>query len=459
MVDDVDSRDVVPVERAVVPDEREPPEPDEHATSAVTASTDATATRRGVIRRPYPVSPLPDPAAREGSRTIRAMKYVVLVPDGCADEPVTALDGRTPLEVARMPHLQALAQRSEVGRAEVIPGDLPPGSDVGNLAILGYDPEIFHTGRAPIEAAAMGIELGPDEVAYRCNLVTVGDDATMVDFAAGHISSEQSHPIVAALEAELGGGRDGVRFYPGVEYRHLVVTPGDWVDADCVPPHDLTGRPAVWPTGPASPKLRALMDASRPVVAKAAAEVGSVATQIWLWGQGRRPQLPDFANRYGVTGRLTSAVDLVRGLGVLAGIEIVDVPGATAGFDNDYVAQRVACVDSLADRDFFLLHVEATDEAGHQKDAAEKVASLEAWDRDIIGPLLDALPTFGPYRILLLPDHATPVDLGTHTSEPVPYLLHDSATSVTGRAYTEPATADAPVVPAHTLLARMVTSA
>jgi 2,3-bisphosphoglycerate-independent phosphoglycerate mutase len=398
------------------------------------------------------------PAATERSGR-PVVKYVVLVPDGCADEPVAALDGRTPLEVAAMPNLQALAERSEVGRAEVIPGDLPPGSDVGNLAILGYDPEIFHTGRAPIEAAAMGIELGPDEVAYRCNLVTVDDDGTMVDFAAGHISSEQSHPIIAALEAELGGGRDGVRFYPGVEYRHLVVTPGDWVDADCVPPHDLTGAPAVWPTGPAAPKLQALMDASRPVVARVAAEVGSTATQIWLWGQGRRPQLPDFANRYGVTGRLTSAVDLVRGLGVLAGIDVVDVPGATAGFDNDYVAQRVACIDSLADRDFFLLHVEATDEAGHQKDAGEKVASLEAWDRDIIGPLLEALPAFGPYRILLLPDHATPVDLGTHTSEPVPYLLHDSATEVTGRAYTEPATADCPVVAAHTLLARMVTPA
>jgi 2,3-bisphosphoglycerate-independent phosphoglycerate mutase len=386
------------------------------------------------------------------------VKYVVLVPDGCADEPVTALDGRTPLEVARMPHLQALAARSEVGRADVIPGDLPPGSDVGNLSILGYDPEIFHTGRAPIEAAAMGVDLGPDEVAYRANLVTIGDDGTMVDFAAGHISSEQSHPIIAALDAALGDGRDGVRFYPGVEYRHLVVVPGDWLEADCTPPHDLTGAAAVWPTGPAAPKLRALMDASRPVVAAAAAEVGSIATQIWLWGQGRRPQLPDFVNRYGVMGRLTSAVDLVRGLGVLAGIEIVDVPGATAGFDNDYVAQRLACVDSLADRDFFLLHVEATDEAGHQKDAAEKVASLEAWDRDIIGPLLEALPAFGPYRILLLPDHATPVDLGTHTSESVPYLLHDSGSEVVGRPYNEPATADSPVVAAHTLLGRMITS-
>ena len=393
------------------------------------------------------------------SRTIRSVKFVVLVPDGCADEPVAVLDGKTPLEAAHMPHLQALAARSEVGRAAVIPAGLPPGSDVGNLAILGYDPEVFHTGRAPIEAAAMGVDLAPGEVAYRCNLVTIGADDTMVDFAAGHLSSEQSHPIVSALDAALGNGRDGVRFYPGVEYRHLLVVPSEWAEADCVPPHDLTGRPAVWPTGPAASRLQALMDASREVVATTAAAVGSTATQIWLWGQGTRPQLPDFANRYGVSGRLTSAVDLVRGLGVLAGIEVLDVPGATAGFDNDYVAQRIACIDSLGDRDFFLLHVEATDEAGHQQNAAEKVASLEAWDREIIGPLLDALPAFGPFRVLLLPDHATPVELGTHTSDPVPYLLHDSESTVAGRAYTESATADCPAVAAHTLLARMVTSA
>jgi 2,3-bisphosphoglycerate-independent phosphoglycerate mutase len=383
------------------------------------------------------------------------VKYVVLVPDGCADEPVAELDGRTPLAAATVPNLTALAARSEVGRADVIPGDLPPGCDVGNLSNLGYDPLDFNTARAPIAAAAMGVDLGPDEVAYRCNLVTLGADGTMVDFAAGHLSSEQSHPIVEALDAALGNGRDGVRFHPGVEYRHLVVTPRDWADAECVPPHDLTGRPAVWPTGPAAAKLAGLMEASRPVVADVAATVGSVATQIWLWGQGVRPALPPFAERFGVDGRLTSAVDLVRGLGVLAGIEVLDVPGASAGFDNDYGAQRDACLDSLSDRDFFLLHVEATDEAGHQQDAGEKVAALESWDREIIGPLVAALPDFGDHRILLMPDHATPVRLGTHTSDPVPYLLFDSTTDVTGRAYTEEATAGMPPVEAHRLMARL----
>ncbi len=383
------------------------------------------------------------------------VKYLVLVPDGCADEPLAELDGRTPLGAAAMPHLAALAARGEVGRAAVIPDGLPPGSDVGNMAILGYDPTEFHTGRAPIEAAAMGIELAPDEVAYRCNLVTIGADGTMVDFAAGHPTDAQSHPIVAALDAELGDGRDGVRFHAGVEYRHLCVVPQDWADAECVPPHDLTGQPAIWPTGPAAAKVQALMDASRPVVQAAAATVGSQATQIWLWGQGRRPALPDFSAQFGVPGRMSSAVDLVRGLGVLIGLEVVDVPGATAGFDNDYAAQRDACLASLGDRDLFLLHVEATDEAGHQGAVEEKVTALERWDSDIIGPLVEALDG-EPYRILLLPDHATPCALKTHTSDPVPYLLFDSTVDGPGGTYTEAGVADAPPVVAHDLMGRLL---
>ena len=200
------------------------------------------------------------------------------------------------------------------------------------------------------------------------------------------------------------------------------------------------------------------MEASQPIVAATAAKVDSVATQIWLWGQGVRPTLPPFAQRFGVDGRLTSAVDLVRGLGVLAGIEVLDVPGASAGFDNDYGAQRDACLASLRDRDFFLLHVEATDEAGHQQNAGEKIAALESWDREIIGPLVAALPDFGDHRILLMPDHATPVRLGTHTSDPVPYLLFDSTCEVTGRRYTEEATAGLPAVEAHRLMGRLTAS-
>jgi 2,3-bisphosphoglycerate-independent phosphoglycerate mutase len=261
------------------------------------------------------------------------VKYLVFVPDGCADVPLPELGGRTPLEAAAMPRLGALAERGEVGRAAVIPPGLPPGSDVGNMAILGYDPARYHTGRAPIEAAAMGVELGPDEVAYRCNLVTLSDDdpPTMVDFAAGHPTNEQSHAIVAALDDALGNGRDGVRFHPGVEYRHLCVVPAAWADAQCTPPHDLTGQRAQFPTGPAAGKVRALMDASRAVVRERARDVECDATQIWLWGQGVKPTLPRFDETFGVSGRMSSAVDLVQGLGVLSGIEVVDVPGASAG--------------------------------------------------------------------------------------------------------------------------------
>ncbi len=384
------------------------------------------------------------------------MKYVVFVPDGCADEPLDELGGRTPLEAAAMPRTAALAARGEVGRAAVIPEGMPPGSDVGNMAILGYDPAMHHTGRAPIEAAAMGVELAPGEVAFRCNLVTVGGSPeTMLDFAAGHITSAQAGPIIAALNAELGS--DTVRFHPGVEYRHLCVVSDALADADCVPPHDLTGQPVVWPTGPAAEALADLMMRSRPVVAAAAESVASSATQIWLWGQGVKPTLPDFATTFGVEGRMSSAVDLVCGLGVLSGVDVVDVPTATAGFDNDYAAQAGACLESLTERDLFLLHVEATDEAGHQGLADVKTDALERWDREVIGPVVDALEARGErFRILMLPDHATPCATKTHSSAPVPYLLFDSERDGPGGAYTEAAVAACPPVVAHELMRRLV---
>ena len=263
--------------------------------------------------------------------------------------------------------------------------------------------------------------------------MTLGADGTMVDFAAGHLSSEQSHPIVAALDAALGDGRDGVRFHAGVEYRHLVVTPSDWADAECVPPHDLTGKPAIFPTGPAAAKLMALMDASRPVVAEAAAAGRLDRDADLAVGPGHAPDAAAVrgrasASRVGSPPRSTSCAGSACSRTSRCSTSRARAPG----FDNDYGAQRDACLESLADRDFFLLHVEATDEAGHQQNAAEKVAALESWDREIIGPLLDALPAFGPFRILLMPDHATPIRLGTHTSDPVPYLLFDSESEVNG---------------------------
>ena len=382
------------------------------------------------------------------------MKYVICVPDGCADDPIDALGGRTPLEVAAMPNLARLAARGEVGRAAVIPPRMAPGSDVGNMSILGYDPARYHTGRAPIEAAALGLKLRPDQVAYRCNLVQVGADGTMVDFAGGHPSSEDAAQVIGALDDALGRGAGGeIEFHPGVQYRHIVVAPESWADADCTPPHDLTGRPAMLPRGPAAAELIELMDASRAIVGPSPLS----ANQVWLWGQGHQPQLPSFEAATGRSGALVTAVDLIRGLGVLTGMDIVEVPGATGWFDTDYEGKRDAALHTLADgADVFLLHVEATDEAGHAGDLDEKVKALEAWDRRILAGLVDGLDAMGPWRMLLLPDHPTPVELRTHTSDSVPYLLVDSEVDGPGGAYTEAATADATPVPGHEMLGRLL---
>jgi len=383
------------------------------------------------------------------------VKYVVCVPDGAADEPLAELGGRTPLEAADLPTFAALARRAEVGRAATIPEGFPPGSDVGNMSILGYDPARYHTGRAPIEAAAMGLQLDDDQVAYRCNLVDVGAGGTMDDFAGGHPTTEAAAEVIHALQKELGGA--GVEFHAGVQYRHILVTPAEWAAAECTPPHDLTGKAVVWPTGPAAPKLQALMDASREIVA---GFDGVAANQIWLWGQGRRPRLPSFTETYGVQAGMVSAVDLVRGLGALTGIRRVDVPGITGWYDTDYEAKRDACLQALAEGDdLFVIHVEASDEAGHAGDVEEKVKALENWDRRILAPLVEALDIddFRPWRLLLLPDHATPLALRTHTSDPVPYLLVDSEVDGAGGVYTERGTADRPPVPGHTLMNHLIT--
>jgi 2,3-bisphosphoglycerate-independent phosphoglycerate mutase len=366
---------------------------------------------------------------------------------------VAELGGRTPLEVADMPVLRSLAAQAEVGRAAVIPEGMAPGSDVGNMSILGYDPGEYHTGRAPIEAAALGIELTPDQAAYRCNLVRI-EDGTMVDFAGGHPASEDAAPVISALQAKLGGDTpDGeVSFHAGVQYRHITVTPGSWADAECAPPHDLSDKPIVLPRGAAAPHLIELMDASRPIVDGS----GLVANQIWLWGQGTRPMLPRFGDTYRLDAGIVTAVDLVRGLGVLAGMQLVEAEGATGWFDTNYEAKRDVALHALADwADLFVIHVEATDEAGHAGNVAEKVKALENWDKRILADLVEGLDSIGPWRMLLLPDHATPLHLMTHTTDPVPYLLYDRQTPAAGGSYTEVGVADRPVVPGHELMGRL----
>ena len=350
--------------------------------------------------------------------------------------------------------LRKLAARGEVGRAQVIPEGLPPGSDVGNMSILGYDPARHHTGRAPIEAAALGLTIPPDKVAFRCNLVTVDDDV-MVDFAGGHPDSVTAAAAIADVDSALGSGSAGsvVEFHPGVQYRHVMVGPEDWADAVCVPPHDIIGQSATAPSGPGGPELTELMRASRDVLGGRSL----AANQVWLWGQGHMPQLPSFGSLHGVEAGLVTAVDLVRGLGVLAGVEVIEVPGATGWYDTNYEGKRDAAIAGLVDGlDLFLIHVEASDEAGHAGDAEQKIAALENWDRRILTGLVEALDETGPWRLLLLPDHATPLALRTHTSDPVPYLLVDSVTDGPGGEYTERGVARAACVPGHHLLGRLL---
>ncbi len=378
------------------------------------------------------------------------MKYVVCVPDGCADLPTELLGGRTPLEVADTPVLDSLAARGVVGLADVIPEGMAPGSDVGNMSIFGYDPGTFHTGRAPIEAAAAGLVLRDDQIAYRCNLVTV-TDGIMASYNGGNPSADVADEIIAALDAELG--TDEVSFHPGVSYRHTLVTPASWMDANCALPHDLTDKPVVMPTGAAAPQLVELMEASKAIVSRFAAD----ANQIWLWGQGPQPAMAGFAETYGVRAGLVTAVDLVRGLGVLTGIEVREAEGATAYFDTNYENKRDVALEGLAEGlDLFIVHVEASDEAGHEGDAAEKVRSLENWDSRILAGLVEGLDAMGDWRMLLLPDHATPLDLRTHTSDPVPFLLVDSRVEGPGGVYTEVGAALGDTVVGHELMGMLL---
>lgn len=379
------------------------------------------------------------------------MKYVVCIPDGCADLPVPELEGATPLEVANTPVLEALAARGTVGLAEVIPPGMPAGSDVGNMSIFGYDPARYHTGRSPIEAAALGLTLTPDQVAYRCNLVTVTGDGVMADFAGGHPDSDRAAEVIAALDAESGGE---VSFHAGVQYRHTMIAPAEWADAVCTPPHELSDQMVVGPQGPAGPKLAALEEVSRSVVPR----FGLKANRIWLWGQGFQPDMPSFREMHGVEAGMVSAVDLVRGIGALTAMTVANVPGATAWYDTDYEGKRDAALAGLADgADLYVIHVEASDEAGHEGNVAEKVRCLENWDQRILAGLVDGLDQMGPWRLLLLPDHATPLATRSHIDDPVPYLMVDSEVDGPGGVYTEQGAASAEVVPGHHLMTRLLT--
>jgi 2,3-bisphosphoglycerate-independent phosphoglycerate mutase len=338
-----------------------------------------------------------------------------------------------------------MAARGILGLTRTIPRGLPPGSDVGTMSVLGYDPARYHTGRSPIEAASMGVELGPDDIAFRCNLVTLetpaGGVEIMRDFAAGHPPTPEAAEIVLDMNRALG--REGLEFHPGVSYRHLLVWRKGESGMKTTPPHDLSDKPVAghFPTGQGAEVLNDLIERSRAFLAEhrlcreRLARGERAANAIWLWGQGKRPKVPTLRDRYGVDGSVIAAVDLVNGLGVLAGLRRISVPGATGYLDTNFLGKAEYGLRALEERDFLFLHVEAPDEGGHLGDPQKKVEAIENFDQKVVGPILEGLrQRGGEWRMMVLPDHPTPCALKTHTDDPVPFVVYVSSDEQKSRA-------------------------
>ncbi|MCM8757520.1 MAG: cofactor-independent phosphoglycerate mutase [Candidatus Omnitrophica bacterium] len=361
------------------------------------------------------------------------MKYIVIVGDGMADYPIKELNGRTPLEVARKPNLDFIACHGILGRIKTIPDKMSAGSDVAIISILGYDPLKYYTGRGPLEAANLGIELNKEELAFRCNLVTVNRD-TMVDYSAGHITSKEASILIDFLNKKLGS--DKIRFYPGVSYRNIMVIDSNLAkgldNLSCKAPHDIMGMSISknLPKGEGAELIIDLMRKSKSLLE--AHEINMIridlkenpANMIWLWGQGRTPEFISFEEKYGLSGAVISAVDLIKGLGKILGLEVIRVPGATGYYDTDYKGKAEAALKVLKDKDFVFIHIEAPDEAGHNADLREKITAIERIDSLVLGTVLKAFKRKKNFRILILPDHATPLSLRTHTKDDVFFAIY-----------------------------------
>jgi 2,3-bisphosphoglycerate-independent phosphoglycerate mutase len=386
------------------------------------------------------------------------MKYANIIPDGSADEPQESLGGKTPLQAANIPAMDAVAASGVVGRANNTPEALPAGSDTANLSLLGYDPIKYFTGRAPLEAAAQGIELGPGDWAVRCNLVTI-EYQVMKSFTAGHISSAEAAELIKAAQEALGGTQ--LQFYPGVSYRNLLVyrsagRPAPFSpDTRTTPPHDLTDNSVLddYPRGPGSDLLNDLMSKSMSVFANHPVNVARraagkpPATNVWLWGLGSTPRLTPFAKLYGKQGAMITAVDLLRGLAALLCWPRIEVPGATGYTDTDYAAKGRYAVAALANADLVCVHVEAPDEASHEGNAPGKIKAIEQIDRHIVGPVHEALKKYGEYRILVSPDHPTPLRTKTHSHGYVPFAMAGSRiTPDAATSYDDPTAEKSPLV-------------
>lgn len=365
------------------------------------------------------------------------MKLAVVLGDGMADYPVEELGGKTPLDIANHPMMDLLAQKGEFGLVRTIPDGMKPGSDTANLAVFGYAPERYYTGRSPLEAASLGIPLELTDVTYRCNLVTLtGSDtiegSTMCDYSAGEISSEEAAQLVRALNDVLGD--ENVQLYPGLSYRHCLVMKHAEIGTELTPPHDFTGKPVTGklPKGTNAALLQHWMQVAfetlkdHPVNQARIAAGKHPANAIWFWGEGRKPALTPFFEKNGLRGAVVSAVDLVQGIGVCAGMKIIKVPGATGTFTTNFKGKAEAAIEALkTDCDYVYIHMEAPDECGHQHQVKEKIYSIEQIDQVVLKPMTEYLESCGEdFALLLMPDHPTPLCLRTHVSDPVPYVIY-----------------------------------
>ena len=400
------------------------------------------------------------------------MKVVVFLGDGMADEPNAVFGGKTALDASNHPHMDALASRAALfGMVKTVPKSLPAGSDVANLSAMGYDPVRCYSGRSPLEAASMGIELNVGDVAYRCNMVTLSqadklEDATMVDYSAGEISTQESHELIASLQGLVGESK---MLAPGVSYRHCLVLRGAQTGANLTPPHDISGKPVrdYLPSGQNAALLMGLMEkayamlADHPVNKARRAAGQNDANAIWFWGEGTKPELPDFQASFGIPGGVISAVDLLKGIGKCAGMRVIDVQGATGNYHTNFRGKGEAAIAALQSGcDYVYIHVEAPDECGHQNQPDKKVYSIEQIDEQVVAPVMEYLENCGEdWAVLLMPDHPTPLALGTHTKTPVPFVLcRKSDANAHNIRYTEAnAEATGVYVPAaHELLPYMV---
>ncbi|HIJ71293.1 MAG TPA: cofactor-independent phosphoglycerate mutase [Planctomycetes bacterium] len=362
-------------------------------------------------------------------------KYAIIIPDGAADYPLDCYDGRTILQVADIPNTDKISIEGKQGIVQTVPPDMPPGSDVAQMSLLGYDPVQYYPGRAPIEAVAKGIKLAPGEWIFRCNLVTIAD-GKMADHSAGHISTEEAEKLIRELQDALGDAK--IRFHPGVSYRNLCVIADLDFDVETQPPHDIIGQRVskYLPHGKNADFLNDIMARSQQLfenheINRVRRDLGeNPVSSVWLWGQGQAAHLESFHKRFGLKGAAITAVDLVRGLARLIGFDVIDVPGATGYFDTNYAGKAQAAIKALRDHDLVFVHIEAPDEAGHSGNAELKKKAVEMIDKQIVGPLYEALQKYQSWRILVIPDHPTPVETQAHTDDPVPFAM--SGTGVKG---------------------------